>query len=544
MGEINQPPAILVNRDSKKSADLNDNFNENSKKIAKSAEISPQLSGKGFFSNISSRQVLVFTALALVIFSIGALWRLTPPPKGEPLKSIAVLPLMTQNAQPDERAFAEQLTQDLTRNLGRVTSARVAAYEAVASLDSPDLNLRKIGEDLQVEGFVTGEIKSEGGAATELEIKINDSASGALLWQKRYALDRRNLAESQYRVANDIARELGKNREIQNPAAAVGYEAYQSYLLARHHLDKRTTKDYEAAIKNFTGAIAKDSAFADAHAGLATTHVLHGQNIYAARGLSAFGESFPAAKRSAVRALEINPNSDEALAVLALVNYRFEYNWKNAETNFKRAIEINSNNVLAHRWYGEFLHHVGRFEEGFVVQKKALALEPNSTLILGETARGNYLARHFDEAAKNIKAALSIDKDNAAALYKASEIYEQKKDYTQAAALWHNAMIVEEANPKSIAHLEESFQKAGYHGFVRAKTDWLENLTEIDYVYPTDLAKGYTALGEKDKAFEWLEKAVEARVPDILIIKYAPAFDSLRDDARFQKIFGQINFPQ
>lgn len=178
------------------------------------------------------------------------------------------------------------------------------------------------------------------------------------------------------------------------------------------------------------------------------------------------------------------------------------------------------------------------------MQKNALALEPDSARILNEIAWGNYLAHYFDEAVNHMETAHSIDKNNAAALYNASEIYEHKKDYAQAAALWKEAMIIEEANRKWIANLEESFQKDGYRGFVRAKTDWLENLTEKDYVYPTDLAKGYAALGEKDKAFEWLEKAVEARIPDVLSIKYAPAFDNLRDDTRFQKIVKKMNFPR
>lgn len=406
------------------------------------------------------------------------------------------------------------------------------------------MDWRKVGADLRVEGLITGKIKSDGGAATELKIEINDLRAGAVVWQKRYALNRQNLAESQYRVACDIADEFGRRKEARNPAATVNYEAYQAYLLARHHLNKNTTKDYEKAIENFTAAVAKDASFVDAHSGLAATHILHGQNLYAAAGLSASRESFPAAKQSATRALEINPDSDEALAALAFVNYRREYDWRGAEANFKRAVEINPNNVLAHRWYGDFLHQSGRFEEGFVAQKNALALDADSARIFSEIARGNYLARRFDEAAKYAETARNVDKTNAAALYNASEIYEHKKDYAQAAALWKEAMIVEEANRKWIADLEESFQKDGYPGFVRVKTVWLENLTGKDYVYPTDLAKGYATLGEKNKAFDWLEKAVEARIPDVLSIRYAPAFDNLRGDARFQKIVAQMNFPR
>ncbi len=545
--EFGAPPVFLESENTENGARRNENFRSNpaENEIAKSSKPAHRSAVEEFFHYLYSRKVLAFAAFALVIFSIFAFRRQAiAPTKSQSLESIAVLPFSHENAAADELIFAEKLTRDLTRNLGRVTDARVAAYEAVAPFDSPDLDLRRIGEDLKVENFIVGKISGAGGASEELEIKINNWRAGEIVWEKRYALNRKNLAETQYRVARDIAEEFGGKKEVRNPAAAVNYEAYQSYLLARHHLGKATTKDYERAIENFTDAVAKNASFADAYSGLSTARVLEGQNLYAAKGLSASRESFPAAKRAAVRALEIDPNSDEALAALAFVNYRAEYDWRSAEANFKRAVEINPNNVAAHRWFGAFLHDSGRFEEGFVAQKNALALEPNSARILNEIAWGNYLARRFDEAVKYAERARAIDKTNAAALYNASEIYENKKDYRQAVALWSEAMTIEEANGKWIARLEESFQTDGYRGFVRAKTDWLENLVEKDYVYPTDLAKGYAALDRKDKAFEWLERAVEAGVPDVLSIKYAPAFDNLRDDARFQKIVEKMNFPR
>ncbi|MEO8071977.1 MAG: hypothetical protein ABI686_01905 [Acidobacteriota bacterium] len=195
------------------------------------------------------------------------------------------------------------------------------------------------------------------------------------------------------------------------------------------------------------------------------------------------------------------------------------------------------------RWYGEFLHRIGRFDAGFAEQKTALALNPNSARILNEMAWGAYLAHRFDEAVSYAESARRIDKNNAFALYNASEIYELKGDHTKAFELWKEAMIREEANRKWISNLEESFKKDGSRGFVRAKIEWLENLREKDYIFPTDLAKGYAALGENEKAVEWLEKGIEGRVPDMLSIKYAPAFDSLKTDTRFQAILARMNFP-
>ena len=490
-----------------------------------------------------SRKILAIVALTAAAFLIAAFWRNSvAPAKTEPLQSIAVLPFSTAAKSPDDQIFAENLTRDLTHNLGRITDLRVAAYEAAAPFDAPDDNLTKIETDLKIDGAVSGEIRTNG-AATDIEIKISDLRNGAKVWEKHYSLNAPDLPETQYRIARDVAREIGRDKNSNNALVTANYEAYQMYLTGRHHLGKRTPKDLEKAVENFTQATVKDSSFADAHSALAVAHILQGLDLYAGYGLSASRKSFPAASERAKRALELAPNSDEALAALAFVNYRYEYDWANSEKNFKRAIEINPNNVLAHRWYGEFLHRTGRFDAGLAEQKTALALNPNSARILNEMAWGVYLAHRIDEAVSYAEKAQMIDKTNAAALYNASEIYEQKGDYQKAFALWKEAMTVEAANQKWVKHLEESFQKNGLQGFVRAKTDWLENLTEKDYVYPVDLAKGYTALGENNKAIGWLEKGVESRVPDILSIKHAPAFDSIKADARFQAILVRMNFP-
>lgn len=496
------------------------------------------------FAVVSSHKVLTFIAFASIVFLITAFWRNNfTPAKPEPLRSIAVLPFSTANNSPDNQIFAEKLTGDLTQNLGRITEVRVLTYEAAASFDENSADLSKIETELKIDGAVSGEIKTNG-TATDIQIKINDLRSGRQIWEKHYSMNAPDLPELQYRIARDVAREIGGNKNKTDTLATANYEAYQAYLAGRHFLGKGSSKDLEKAVENFTAATVKDSSFADAHSGLAVAHIIQGLNLYASEGLNASRQSFPAAGERAKRALELDPHSDEALAALAFVNYRYEYDWQRAEENFKRAIELNSNNTRAHRWYGEFLHRSGRFDAGLVEQKTALALNPNSARILNEMAWGFYLAHRFDEAVSYAENARKIDNTSAAALYNASEIYENKGDYEKAFEFWHEAMTIEEANRKWIANLEDSFKKDASRGFIKAKIEWLENLTEKDYIYPTDLAKGYAALGEKDEAIEWLEKGVEARVPDILSIKYAPAFDNLRDDAHFQKIIEKMNFPK
>ena len=294
------------------------------------------------FAQIFSHKVLSIIAFALIIFLIAAFWQSSvAPTKVEPFRSIAVLPFSTANSSPDNQIFAERLTGDLTQNLGRITNVRVAAYEAAAPFDENVADLTKIETELKIDGTVSGEIKTNG-TTTDINIKINDLRSGRQLWEKHYSANAPDLPESQYRIARDIAREIGQNDLPLNALATANFEAYQAYLAGRYFLGRGSSKDLEKAVENFTAATVKDSSFADSHSGLAVAYIVQGLDLYASEGLNASRQSFPAAGERAKRALELDPHSDEALAALAFVNYRYEYDWKNAEQNFKRAIELKS----------------------------------------------------------------------------------------------------------------------------------------------------------------------------------------------------------
>jgi DNA-binding winged helix-turn-helix (wHTH) protein/tetratricopeptide (TPR) repeat protein len=499
---------------------------------------------KRIYAQIAMRKVLFGMVILFLVFSLAVFWQSTAKkPRLETYSSIAVLPFSIDKQSPDNEIFTEKLTQELIQNLGKITELRVSSYAAVANYTSPNIDITKFGNDLQVDAVVSGKISNKNDSAGELTIEITDLKSGESIFTSNYSLSQKDLPESQFLIARDIAQKFGKSQTPENEIKTQNLEAYQAYLLARHHLSKRSTEDFEKAIQNFSAAIVKDESFAEGFAGLASAHIQHGLSLYANRGLSASRKSFPAAKEAANKALVLNKNSDEALAVLGFASYRQDFDWINAETNFRKAIEINPNNIQAHRWFGEFLHCLGRFDEGFAEQQKALRIEPNSAKILSEIAWGNYLARRFDEAENYAQKSYFIDKNNATTLYNLSEIHENKGNHREAVALWKDAMVIESSARKWVANLEKSFEKDGYSGFVRAKSDWMEDLIEKDYVYPTDLAKCYAAMNEKDAAIKWLTKAVEGRVPDISSVKFIPVFDKLKDDARFQALLKQMNFP-
>lgn len=208
-----------------------------------------------------------------------------------------------------------------------------------------------------------------------------------------------------------------------------------------------------------------------------------------------------------------------------------------------------SNQIFTEKLTQELIYNLGRITDTRVSSYESIAVY-NSPEVNANKA-GNDLQVDavvtgqisFDEAAVYSQKSLYIDKSNAATLYNLSEIYEQKGNIKEAVELWKEAMVIEAAARHYIADIEKSYQTDGHQGFVRAKTNWLEDLIEKDYVYPTDLAKFYAVFGDKDKAINWIEKGIEARVPDILSIKYAPAFDNLKNDEHYQAILTKMNFP-
>lgn len=523
--DLSAPPSAVV-REPPSDNSSNSNSDE-----------TPAAKKENFFARVRSRQVLALSAVVFLVFLIGAYWRLNSSTiKSKSLNSVFVMPFSNNDSSPEGKLLADGLARDLTHNLGRLTNVRVIEYETDRTLDQPETDPKA---DIAISGRITTD-----GAAPELKLEVIDLRTGTNIWAADYSLSDTALPELQRRIAHDTARQIGESKNTDGVPATTNSEAFQAYLAARRHLSKGSLKDLEKSIANFTTATALDDSFADAHAGLAIAYVLQGLNFYSNYGVSTSQKFFPEASKHARRALELDPDSDEALTALAFIDYRYKYDWKSAESRFRRAIEINPNNFSAHRLYGEFLHRAGRFDAGFAEQRTALALSPNSLGVTGAMAWGAYLARRYDVAAGYIDIFQTIDKTNASALYNASEIYEQKGDFANAYDFWKEAMITEGANRKWIDNLESAYDKYGARGFQKAKVEWLENLAKQDYIFPTDLAKGYAALGQEDKALKWLEKAVELRAPDILSAKYAASFDSLRSLPRFQALLAKINYPE
>jgi TolB-like protein len=233
---------------------------------------------------------LILSVLALIIFSVVALKLYQAiDVKGES-NLIAVLPLTVEGASGENAVNVRKLTQDLTFSLGKITNAPVLPYNEVVSKNVSNTDLERAGKVLKADIVITGTIIIREGA-NDLQMQIRNLQNDAVVWERRYSLKAQDFPQSQYQIALDIANELGSPEEMQDSPAKTNYETYQLYLLGRHHLNKRSTEDYEKAVEAFKQVTIQDASFTDAYSG--TGNRAHSTRAQALRPLRAFSRANP-----------------------------------------------------------------------------------------------------------------------------------------------------------------------------------------------------------------------------------------------------------
>jgi tetratricopeptide (TPR) repeat protein len=248
----------------------------------------------------------------------------------------------------------------------------------------------------------------------------------------------------------------------------------------------------------------------------------------------------PKAKAAARKALEIDDHLAEAHTSLAFVNLRYEYDWTAAEEGFQRAIQLDPSYATAHRWYFFYLAAMGRFEEGIEEMKRAQELEPLS-LIIGSNLGAAYLfARKYDQAIEEIEKTLEIDPTFYRGLGWLGLAYQQKGMHEQSIACFQKYRQLD-SSARGLAQLGQAYAAAGKRAEAGKVLEELRRLSPKRVVPPYHVAAIHAALGDSDRAFEWLEKAYEERSEYLIWIKVHPMMESLRSDPRFQDLLKKMN---
>ena len=363
------------------------------------------------------------------------------------------------------------------------------------------------------------------------------------LWTQRYERPITDVLVMYGEMARAIAENIQVKLTAQDEtrlagARQVNPEAYDAYLKGMFHWQRVTLEDLEAALQYFESALEKDPDFALAHAGIGLFWVW-----YVSVGIVPANEAAPKAVAAAKRAMELDDTLAEAHYGLAVIRYVVDWDWEKAEASFRKAIELNPNYPDVRGYYAQFLFNMHRPDEAIVQMERALELDPFNSMFQYMYGVDLVFMRRYDEAIEQLQKTLKIVPNHGGATNVLAQVFHLKGMYENAyeqIKVYYESMDFEEG----IKALTRGYEKAGYQGALRSAAEMWEELAKVTYVLPWNIAQVYAYAGNKEKTLDWLEKGVEVRDPNMLIMGVVPLFvDLLGDEPRYQDLLRKMNLP-
>jgi serine/threonine protein kinase/Tfp pilus assembly protein PilF len=484
---------------------------------------------------------IVIAAAAIVVVAVTAYLYFGRSEKR--INSLAVMPLANAASDANMDYLSDGLTESLINSLSQLPNVKVISFSSVMRYKGQQIDPQVVGRELGVRALLTGRIVAHGDSLS-ISTELVDTEDKSHLWGEQYD---RSVADLQV-VRGEIAREVsarlrfrlsGEQQQQVIRPYTVSKDAYELYLKGNYFLGKKTEADSRRSIDYFQQAIAKDANYAQAYAGIAHAY----ESLGGVLGFMSPREAAPLAKVAALKALEIDDNLDDAHFVLATLKLQYDWDWSGAEREIKRAIEINPNNAGAHAEYGTYLEALGRFDEAVAERDRCRQLEPILPISIADVGYPLYYAGRYDEALVHYQKALEIDPNFSWGHLWIGQVYVQQGLYDKAFIEIRKAIELSGDNARHIATLGHAYAVAGKRDEALKILDELQKPAAQKYVSPFFVALIYVGLGEKDKAFAWLEKAYEERHPYMILIKVEPVFQSLHSDPRFAQLTRRIGLP-
>jgi serine/threonine-protein kinase len=491
------------------------------------------------------RRALWISASVLLVLGLAGLltWRTWTPAPPDSIQAVAILPLSTEAGDPDMEFLGQGITESLIHSLSQVQALKVRPFGSVARYRERPSDAPAVGHELQVQAILVGKITRRGRDLT-VAVELVDARDNHTIWGDKYDTRSDDILSVQGKITKQIAHNLrlhltGEEETKLAKRYTENSEAYRLYLLGRYHWNQRKVTALNAinqGIDYFQKAIAKDPKYALAYAGLADCY----------DALAWYSEQppknyYPKAKEYALKALEIDESLAEAHTSLASVLTNFDWDWRGAEKNYQRAIELNPNYVTAHHWYARYLSWLGRHDEALEEAKRALELDPFSLIVSTNLAVALYHARRYDDARDQALYTLRMDESYALAREVVGWCYEATGKYPKAIEQFEDLMK-KTGNRTLLANLADTYARSGDTRKARQTLDELKDMSKTHYILPSDIALIHAALGDKDEAFVWLDKAYDDRDTGLLLLKIHPLWDCLRSDPRFARLSERLHF--
>jgi serine/threonine protein kinase/tetratricopeptide (TPR) repeat protein len=487
-------------------------------------------------TEIKQHKLGLITA-AGIIMAAAAAFLLMRGGGGHPIDSIAVLPFVNETADPNTEYLSDGITESLINNLSQSRSLKVMSRNSVFRYKDRDVSPEAAARDLGVHGVLTGRIVQRGDNLT-ISIELVDARDNTHVWGEQYSRKMSEIISMQEEIARQISEKL-QLRLSREDRGRVGKrytdnsEAYQLYLRGRFYWNKRTEESLRKGLDYFNQAIEKDPGYALAYVGVANCYAM-----LAELEASPPKELYPKVKAAAARALEIDDTLAEAHTSLAAVN-EYEWNWSAAEDQYRRAIELNPNYETAHHWYAAYLTSRLRSDEAMREINLALGLDPLSLIINTSVGRVLFGARQYDKAIEQLKKTLDLDPNFAEARFQIAMAYEQKRMYDDAIREFQKSVELYN-DPAMMAWVARAYAASGRRADAEQALADLMEMSRQKYISPYPLATVFAALGDKERALEWLEKVYQERSYYVVWLNVDPVFDAIRSDWRFQDLLRRV----
>jgi TolB-like protein/predicted Ser/Thr protein kinase len=449
-------------------------------------------------------------------------------------KSLAVLPFANFSAEKDSDYLSDGLTEEITSALSRLPGLKVAARNSAFAFKGRNEDARKIGETLRVAMLVEGSVRKSG-QQIRVTAQLVNVSDGFHVWSETFDRDVSDVIAVQDEIARRIAERLrmeigAETRAAMAQRTAVNPEAHVLYLQARHAWNKRTRDTVERAVQLFRQAIDKDPTYADAHAGLAASYVILPGYAYRPPA-----EYLPMARSAAVRALEIDPTSAEAHAVLGDAATQVR-DFDNAIHHLRRAIELTPHYATGHQWYGTALVELGRMDEALAEFRKAEELDPLSPIIRACIPEWYYLAGRNEEAIAESKKAVEIFPEFPTLRKFFAEAYIRKGMYREALGEVNRVRASTPGTPARLDLLAFCEARLGNETEARRILAELEDWRKQGYDVDEEIGYAYVGLRQYDRAVDAFERLAASGTHYEGALRNPLLMDEMRDHPRFQAL--------
>lgn len=459
-----------------------------------------------------------------------------------PINSVAVIPFVNEGGDPELEYLSEGLSETIINALARLGRLRVRGWSTVARFRHRPLDPVEAARQVGARAALSGRLLARG-SLLRISVELLDATDGSQIWGEQYTRTLTDIISVQSEISTEISEKLLSNLTHDESVRLAkrhteNVEAYHAYLKGRHHWNKRTDEGLRKGLEYFKQAIDIDPSYAIAHCGLADSYLILGS--FGLNSLSPH-DSLPKAREAAKRALAIDESLAEAHASLGFCLASYYWDWNGAERAFKRAIELRPDYATAHHWYAfTYLAAQTRLDEAIAEERLAVDLEPLAVIISTNLGTLLYLAGRHDEALHQYKRALEVEPGFPIAYWMTGLAFEAKGQHRKAIEAFERAVDLSAGGALPRLLLCHSYAASGKTGEALEMLGDIMQSPDLKWISPYRIATIYAALGDRDRGFYWLERAVAERDQWLMWIRVEPSVDSLRSDERYDKIVAQV----